>query len=139
MPYNLATAAVACGINKSTVLRAIKAGRLSATRSEAGEWSIEVAELHRVFAPLPTPATTEQPAPPRGATTDDLVQLLRDQLADMRAQLSDLRQDRDHWREAFQAAQRQLPPPEQQQATATPSLGQPTGWRRTWRWLRTTG
>jgi hypothetical protein len=86
MPYNLATATVACGINKSTVLRAIKAGRLSASRSEAGEWSIEVAKLHRVFAPLPTPATAEQPAPQQGSTTDDLVQLLRDQLADMRGQ-----------------------------------------------------
>jgi hypothetical protein len=137
MPYNLATAALACGINKSTVLRAIKAGRLSATRSEAGEWCIEVAELHRVFAPLPSPATAEQPAPQHGATTDDLVQLLRDQLADMRSQLSDVRQDRDHWREAFQAAQRQLPSPEHQHATAAPAPA--TAWRRTWRWLRSTG
>ena len=140
MAYNLVTAAVACGINKSTVLRAIKAGRLSATRSEDGSWSIEAAELHRVFPPLPTIATDEQPAPQRGATTDEMVQLLRDQLNDMRGQLLDLRQDRDHWRDAFQAAQRNLPAPEQQGATGMPAPG--AGFkrlRRTWRWLRSTG
>src|SRR5262249_35075481 len=48
MAYNLATAALATGVNKSTILRAIKAGRLSATRDETG-WTIEVAELHRVL------------------------------------------------------------------------------------------
>jgi hypothetical protein len=35
MPYNLATAALACGINKSTVLRAIKA---SPQRNPLGGW-----------------------------------------------------------------------------------------------------
>ena len=77
MAYNLATAALATGVNKSTILRAIKAGRLSATRDETG-WTIEVAELHRVFAPLPAAATAEQPRVQRDATTDELVRLLRD-------------------------------------------------------------
>src|SRR5262245_41901485 len=83
MAYNLATAALATGVNKSTILRAIKAGRLSATRDETG-WTIEVAELHRVFAPLPATATAEQPRLQRDATTDELVRLLREQLPDMR-------------------------------------------------------
>jgi hypothetical protein len=83
MAYNLATAALATGVNKSTILRAIKAGRLSATRDETG-WTIEVAELHRVFAPLPAAATAEQPRLQRDATTDELVRLLREQLPDMR-------------------------------------------------------
>ena len=82
MAYNLATAALATGVNKSTILRAIKAGRLSATRDETG-WTIEVAELHRVFAPLPA-ATAEQPRLQQDATTDELVRLLREQLPDMR-------------------------------------------------------
>jgi excisionase family DNA binding protein len=34
--YTLGTAANACGLNKSTVLRAIKAGKISATRDEHG-------------------------------------------------------------------------------------------------------
>jgi hypothetical protein len=40
---------------------------------------------------------------------NELVKLLLEQLEDMRAQVADLRQDRDHWREAFEATQRRLP------------------------------
>ena len=49
MSYTLAAAAAACGLNKSTVLRAIKAGKISGTKDEHGEWHIEAAELHRVY------------------------------------------------------------------------------------------
>lgn len=37
MSYTLAAAAAACGLNKSTVLRAIKAGKISGTKDEHGE------------------------------------------------------------------------------------------------------
>ena len=50
--YTLAAAAAACGLNKSTVLRAIKAGKISGTKDEHGEWHIEAAELHRVYPPV---------------------------------------------------------------------------------------
>ena len=36
MSYTLAEAAAACGINKSTVLRAVKSGRISGTKDELG-------------------------------------------------------------------------------------------------------
>ena len=36
MSYTLAAAAAACGLNKSTVLRAIKAGKTSGTKDEHG-------------------------------------------------------------------------------------------------------
>jgi hypothetical protein len=50
MPYTLAQAGKAIGKNKTTVLRAIKAGKLSAVRDEAtGGWIIEPAELHRLY------------------------------------------------------------------------------------------
>ena len=58
--YNLATAAAAAGINKSTVLRHIKAGKVSATRDHNGGWQIDPAEFHRTFPPLVT-AGSEQP------------------------------------------------------------------------------
>jgi hypothetical protein len=49
-----------------------------------------------------------------------LVEQLRNDMAareeDHRKREEDLRQDRDHWREAFQAAQRQLPAPAQSDA-----------------------
>jgi hypothetical protein len=41
MSYTLAAAAAACGMNKSTILRAIKSGKVSATKDEHGEWHIE--------------------------------------------------------------------------------------------------
>jgi len=52
MSYTLAAAAAACGLNKSTVLRAIKAGKISGTKDEHGKWHIEAAELHRVYPPV---------------------------------------------------------------------------------------
>jgi hypothetical protein len=56
--YNLVSAAAAAGVNRSTVLRAIKAGRISAQRDATGGWQIDPAEFHRVFPPLPLPAPT---------------------------------------------------------------------------------
>ena len=52
MPYTLAQAARAIGRNKTSVLRAIKSGKISAIRDEAtGGWLIEPAELHRLYPP----------------------------------------------------------------------------------------
>ena len=51
--YNLMSAAAAAGVNRSTVLRAIKAGRISAQRDSNNGWEIDPAEFHRVFPPLP--------------------------------------------------------------------------------------
>jgi hypothetical protein len=50
MAYSLVQAAAAVGKNRSTILRAIKLGKLSAERDEAtGAWAIQPAELHRVY------------------------------------------------------------------------------------------
>ena len=57
--YTLATAAAAVGRNKTAILRAIKAGKISVTEEENGEWQIDPAELHRIYPPL-------QRAPMRG-------------------------------------------------------------------------
>lgn len=130
--YNLATAAAAAGINKSTVLRHIKAGKISATRDEAGGWQIDPAEFHRIFPPLKI-ATDHLAPQQRDATTDQLV-------AELRAVIADLRQDRDHWRtEAADwkaQAQRLLPSPQQQ---ATDPQPPETAWQRFKRWRRATG
>ena len=64
MSYTLAAAAAACG--KSTVLRAIKAGKISGTKDKHGEWHIEAAELHRVYPPVAA-AAAGNGALPRGA------------------------------------------------------------------------
>ena len=60
----LGQAARLTGRGKTTLARAIKAGRLSATRSETGSYSIDAAELARVFPfPAPTHATGEAAGP----------------------------------------------------------------------------
>ena len=48
MPYSLAEAAAATGLNKTTVLRSIKAGHIAGTKDALGQWQIEPAELRRV-------------------------------------------------------------------------------------------
>jgi hypothetical protein len=52
MKHTLGSAAKATGVSKSTLSRAIKAGRISASRSDAGAYEIDPAELHRVFPPI---------------------------------------------------------------------------------------
>jgi hypothetical protein len=44
MSYTLAAAAAATGLNKTTVLRAIKSGRISGTRDDTGQWLVEPVE-----------------------------------------------------------------------------------------------
>ena len=53
MAYTLGTAAKATGRGKATIYRAIKSGKISATRHEDGSYTIDPAELHRVFPPVP--------------------------------------------------------------------------------------
>ena len=52
MPYTLGQAAKATGLSKPTLSEAIKKGRISATRNENGSFSIDPAELHRVYPPV---------------------------------------------------------------------------------------
>jgi hypothetical protein len=144
--YNLMSAAAAAGVNRSTVLRAIKAGRISAQRDATGGWEIDPAEFHRVFPPLPLPAAAssqqdQQQTDAQVALLRNLVDQLRKDMEareeDHRRREQDLRQDRDHWREAFQAAQRQLPAPAQPDARVDNKAGNRL--QRAWRWMRATG
>src|SRR4051794_8877316 len=53
MPYNLSEAGAAVGRSKSSILRAIRKGALSAARNDTtGEWAIEPAELFRAYPPV---------------------------------------------------------------------------------------
>jgi hypothetical protein len=123
MAFTLGTASQATGCAKSTILRAIKAGRISATRDDLGQWQIDPSELFRVFPALALPGATAQTSPiERDATTDVLVAELRQVITDLRRGQEDLRQERDKWQAAHEreqaahaATQRLLlPPPETQ-------------------------
>jgi hypothetical protein len=52
MSCTLGQAAKVVGMSKTSIMRSIKAGRISAGRNEFGQWAIEPCELHRVYPPL---------------------------------------------------------------------------------------
>ena len=64
---NLTAASRAAGVNRSTIVRALKSGRLSATTSDAGERCIDTAELMRVFGALKGDAYADAQAVPMHA------------------------------------------------------------------------
>src|SRR5262245_49192779 len=131
MSYTLAEAAAACGVNKSTVLRAIKAGKVSAVRDEHGQWQVEPAELHRTYPPVAA-AAERADATHRDAMGDaaalamanQRAALAEERLAELKDMLADMRTERDAWRD--QAQRLALPKPDEK----------PMTW---WRWLRSTG
>jgi hypothetical protein len=76
---------------------------VSGVCDDTGQWRIDSAEQFIPGAtPSPLPAEHDE-------MINELVKLLREQLEDMRAQVADLRRDRDHWREAFEATRGRLP------------------------------
>jgi hypothetical protein len=79
---NLTAASRAAGIGRSTIVRALKSGRLSATTNEQGERVIDTSELVRVFGPLKGAGyPRERAVDSRGIDqNDDMVTLLREQL-----------------------------------------------------------
>ena len=114
--HTLTTAAKAIGLNRSTVLRAIKSGKISAAKDEHGEWQIDPAELHRVYPPVadaPGPTSAEQRhatvgAADAAARLEAQIALLNALTALMRDQLDDVRKDRDAWRSQAEGNQRLL-------------------------------
>ena len=142
---SLAEAAKHCGVNRSTILRAAKSGKMSGIRNDDGSWSVEASELFRVFEPKADTSAAPQSAQ-RDAATDALV-------SELRAVIADLRRDRDAWRDQAErlALATSAPPrasgdatPQPEQArTAVPAIGpkpaEPSRLRRAWRWMRATG
>ena len=117
MSYTLSEAAAACGVNKSTVLRAVKSGRISGTKDEFGTWHVEAAELHRVFPPAASAAASPEAMPrhaPPDAATDALV-------AELRAVIADLRQERDRLLTIAERQSLPAPQPEPPRDPAHPS------------------
>jgi hypothetical protein len=99
LQLSLSAAAKEVDRSKSTLSRAIKEGRLSATRCENGSYQIDPAELYRVFpAPVPQPTTSNaaQPESERDGT-------LRMQLEVAERERDREREERSREREQMQA------------------------------------
>lgn len=142
----LSQAAKTSGRSKSTLSRAIKTGRLSATRLDDGNFSIDPAELFRAYPatfnnpyderPIERDAT---PAPADLQSRISMLELLlekereavareREISAREREIFTDLKEDRDRWR---QQATNLLANQETVPVAPAPSPG-----RRWWPWSR---
>ena len=151
--FGLRQAAQQAGTSKSTILRAIQSGRLSATRTEDGGYSIDAAELFRVYPPrsntdadqcsersegqdATTSRNSERPDPTdfemrlqqarEQVALEARAKLAEERLADLKQQLDELKRQRDKWQE--QAERLALAPP----SASSPSTEAP-GW---WPWRR---
>lgn len=107
MAYTLGEAAKATGKSKATISKAIKNGRISAHKDETGTFCIDPSELHRVYPPTVHSEREETPAntPERtdiGGTIRELqarLEAAHERLSDKESVITDLREDRDRWRQ----------------------------------------
>jgi hypothetical protein len=100
MAYTVGQAAKATGRSKPTISRAIKTGAISATKNDDGSYTIDPAELHRVFPSISlssndNPEILRSETPALQATLQREIELLRERLADKDAVIDDLRRRLD--------------------------------------------
>lgn len=151
MQYTAGEAAKATGKNIATITRAIKSGKISASKNETGAWRIEPAELHRVFPPIPQelrkPQMQEDATPTQepNASNDSLLReelaTLRERvnsqdqlLADRADQIADLRTRLDREGEERRKLAAQLTDQRSSSAASAPS--EPAAPRSWWPWRR---
>lgn len=96
---SLSQAAKLTGKSKSTINRAIKTGKLSATRHEDGSYSIDPAELSRTFDVEPLNGAKRHDADPDGTRLLERIAALEAMLNREREISADLKEDRDRWRQ----------------------------------------
>ena len=150
MFLTLGEAAKQTGFSKATLSRAIRDGKLSAQRSpETNSFKIDPSELHRYTEAMQvlraagetegeehsaTPSKGSESAPETAIETrvqeirkqlefEARAKLAEERLGDLKAQLEEMRRQRDKWQE--QAERLALAPP---QPTPAPSQPQPRGW-----------
>jgi phage terminase Nu1 subunit (DNA packaging protein) len=130
------------GVSKGTLSKAIKTGKLSATRREDKTWSIDTAELARYFE------ANQHRFPAGNAESDPLetipelrarAELAEQRLADLRTMLEDMKGERDDWKTV--ATRLSLPAPaplgNRIENSATKTTVEKSGsWFWTLRWMR---
>ena len=105
--YTLGQAAKATGKSKTAIARAIGKGKISADKDANNHWRIDPSELHRIYPVVSQDNGMSDVNDARGHTPDHTglqhrIELLEVQLAAAKAQVEDLRSDRDAWREQAQ-------------------------------------
>jgi len=128
--FSLREAAREAGTSKSTILRAIQSGRLSANRTDEGGYAIDPAELFRVYPPKKDDVAAERstdratgqdaPANATGATAAELAEkaelsaklaAAEAKLLSMQEMLEEVKQSRDDWRSQVKSMTALLPKP----------------------------
>jgi len=134
MQYTAGQAARATGKNIATITRAIKSGKISAQKDVSGAWRIDASELHRMFpmnaqdlrnpemqsdaTPLQEQGKSQIPALEEElAALRERVTAQSELLEERAGQISDLKEDRDRWRQhAANLLADQRPKPEKKSA-----------------------
>ena len=134
----LAEAAKETGLTKPAIFKSIQKGRVSATKDDKGQWRIDPAELFRVYPPAAKKAITE-------TQTGNLELLLKltevetklevtekrlldkeSEIENFRAQVGDLRTERERWRTQAEQITRLLTDQREKEQAKKP---------RFWAWL----
>lgn len=87
---SISAAARAAGVDRSTIRRAVKSGRLSTTTDASGQRGIDTSELLRIFGPLQGDGeakSKKDAPPPMSDAPGTLVEILREQLRHAQDQL----------------------------------------------------
>jgi hypothetical protein len=126
---SLRDAAAAAGASKTSILRAIQSGRMSAPRKDGGGYAIDPAELFRVFPKGSEGGQLDRSGdadlgqivslgrdradqlPVRLAALETEVQGLKDLVRRLDQDKLDLQSDRDAWKGQAESAQRLLSGP----------------------------
>ena len=111
MSYTLGEAAIACGKSKSTLSKAIKAGKISAFKNDHGAFEIEPSELFRLYPPTPPPieqntietAGVEQKETPENTNNIEMLeaklQMANERIDELKSDKEKLEIDKEQWRQ----------------------------------------
>lgn len=111
MKLTASQAAKETGKSIPTITRAIKSGKISAEKTEKGGYLIDPSELFRVFKRVTdeanvTPTKLDRETPNETATLE-----LEKRIRLLEETLSEVRADRDEWRDQAKRLALALPPP----------------------------
>ena len=87
--HSISEAASITGVNRRTIYRYIKSGKLSTTVSHDKKTVIDTSELLRVFGELSQPETTESPIGSQEKTPEYVTKIL-DEMSQMRSEIKRL-------------------------------------------------
>src|SRR4249919_3431088 len=144
---SLAQAAAMTGMNRSSLLRAIKRGAITGTKDHNEVWHVDGAELARVFPVTPPNTQPAQQDAHADALAAHKLALAEERIAELKERLDEMRRERDRaqagedaWKEQCERATRHLALPAPLDAQAAPTSSDTGGpLYRAWKWMRAAG